>query len=183
MSVPSAARSALTLSIASLVVFVGLAICAALLLAPPAQAATCAAGPTAISSYSVMLVGTAGDRTVTRMRGNVNQGDLVTVTFTVKATCSNSVTVSLVSYAAPGPTWDPNTASSQLQIYGSQTVPGQPGVPTSIGPVVVPAGCFQVDFVGGAPLQTLDPSSGMTYSQQNRLIDADNGDPGCTPLV
>jgi hypothetical protein len=85
---------------------------------------------------------------VTTLRGNVNQGDSVVARFTIKATCSNSLAVSLVSYEAPGPTWDPATASSQ-QVFDSQGAVGQPGVPASIGPVLVPPGCFQIDFVQG----------------------------------
>jgi hypothetical protein len=181
MSVPSAARSALTLSIASLIVFVGLASGVALLVPSSAQAATCPAGAAAIQSVSYTLNGSAGIRTVSDLTGNVNQGDIVTVTFTVKSICSNGVQFSVVSYLAPGPTWDPNTAGRQ-EIFNEGSAVGQPGVPTSLT-ITVPPGCFQIDFVGGTPLAKLDPSTGMTYSAQNRLIDFDNGDPGCLPLV
>lgn len=144
-----------------------------------ASAAVCT-GATAFSQTSYTLTGTPGVRTVTTLRGNVNQGDSVVARFTIKATCSNSLAVSLVSYEAPGPTWDPATASSQ-QVFDSQGAVGQPGVPASIGPVLVPPGCFQIDFVQGGIIQTFSPPGG-TYSGQGRLVSADNGDPGCTPL-
>jgi hypothetical protein len=178
MSVPSAARAALTFS--SWFVFVGLAVCAALAMPSPAEAAVCPPGRAAITVQNVMLVGLAGPRNPSSMRGNVNQGDTVVVNFTVNAACTAGVEVSLVSYFAPGPTWDPNTASQQ-QVFNSQTETFTPG-PNSIGPVTVPVGCFQIDFVRGAVIYPFSPPSG-TYSAQNRLIDFDNGDPGCTPLV
>jgi hypothetical protein len=121
-----------------------------------------------------------GVRTPARMKTNVNQGDTVVVNFSVSAACSSGVQVSLASYAAPGPTWNPNTAGQQ-QLVDSQTGTFFPG-PNSIGPVAVPAGCFQVDLVVGEVIIQFTPPSG-TYSAQNRLVDADNGDPGCTPLV
>jgi hypothetical protein len=175
MSVPSAARAALTFS--SWFVLVGLAVCAALLVPSRAQAAVCPAGPSAIQSVSYTLNGIT---TVSDLTGNVNQGDIVQANFTVKPTCSNAVLFSLVSYLAPGPTWDPNTASQQM-IFDQDTVSAPPGIPTSTRPIAVPLSCFQIDFVGGAPLTSFSPPSG-TYSAQHRLIDADNGDPGCTPL-
>ena len=146
-----------------------------------ASAATCPSGAAAITVNSVTLVGTAGTRTPAHMRGNVNQGDTVIVNFTVTASCTAGVEASLVSYLAPGPTWDPSTANRQ-QVYDSQTGMFVSG-PNSIGPVTVPPGCFQIDFVRGAIISQFSPSSGITYSAQDRLVDFDNGDPGCTALV
>jgi hypothetical protein len=145
-----------------------------------ASAATCPSGAAAITPISYTLTGTAGIRTVTRLRGNVNQDDVVTGSFMVNPGCTGGVTVLLVSYEAPGPTWDPSTASRQ-QIFDQQTTTAFPGQ-NSIGPVVVPPGCFQIDLVRGAIILQFNPPSG-TYSAQNRLVDADNGDPGCPALV
>jgi hypothetical protein len=152
-----------------------------------ASAAGCPSGAAAIIVNSYRLTGpppTAVIRTVTQLRGNVNQGDAIDqVTFTVNASCTAGVDVALVAYAAPGPTWDPATASRQ-QVVDSQVATSQgPGQHTlSLIPVVVPAGCFQVDFVRGAIIAQFSPPGG-TYSAMNRLRDFDNGDPGCTPVV
>jgi hypothetical protein len=47
---------------------------------------------------------------------------------------------------------------------------------------MVPAGCFQIDLVSGDVITAFIPPN-VTYSAQGRLVDADNGDPGCVPLV
>jgi hypothetical protein len=144
-----------------------------------ASAVTCAANASSLSAKSYTINGTT---TYSDLRGNVNPGDVVVANFTVSPTCSNSLTYGTASYAAPGPTWDPNTSTSQL-LWDSTTATGSPGVPTSTLPISVPPFCFQVDFFGGAVLSSLDYSAGQTYSQQGRLVSADNGDPGCTPIV
>jgi hypothetical protein len=148
--------------------------------ADSASAATCT-GAAAIHSTGYTLTGPAGVRSVTTLRGKVNQGDSVIASFTISSACPGGVVVSLVSYLAPGPTWDPNTANQQ-QPFDSLTMTFSPG-PNSIGPVLVPPvpSCFQVDFVQGTIIQSFSPPGG-TYSGQGRLVDADNGDPGCTPL-
>ncbi|MDX6668707.1 MAG: hypothetical protein QOK04_2087, partial [Solirubrobacteraceae bacterium] len=38
-------------------------------------------------------------------------------------------------------------------------------------------------LIQGAPISQFDPPHGITYSAQKRLVDADNGDPGCIALV
>jgi hypothetical protein len=148
-----------------------------------AGAAACPIGAAAITANSYTLSGPTHviPVTVTRLRGNVNQGDSVTATFTVNANCTAGVDVALVSYEAPGPAWDPATASRQavFNAQGPETFgPGQ----HMLGLVLVPEGCFQIDLVRGAIIGQFNPPSG-TYSGQGRLVDADNGDPGCTSLV
>jgi hypothetical protein len=88
-----------------------------------------------------------------------------------------------VAYAAPGPTWDPSTASRQMVVDSQGPTSFQPGSNTlSVVPVVVPAGCFQVDLVRGAIISQFNPPA-TTYWAQGRLVDSDSGDPGCTALV
>ena len=150
-----------------------------------AGAAACPIGAAAITANSYTLSGPTHVMpvTVTRLRGNVNQGDSATATFTVNANCTAGVDVAFVSYEAPGPAWDPATAGRQALFSNAQGGPVTFGPGQHmLGPVVVPEGCFQIDLVRGAIIQTFSPPS-VTYSGQGRLVDADNGDPGCFPLV
>jgi hypothetical protein len=150
--------------------------------AGPARAATCPSGAAAITVSSYRLTGTAGMRVVARLRGNVNQGDVIDqVAFTVNTACTSGIDAALVSYAAPGPKWDPATASRQ-EVFDSQSGHFGPGPNTFSLPVSVPPGCFQVDFVRGPIITQFTPPGG-TYSAQSRLVDSDTGDPGCAPLV
>jgi hypothetical protein len=152
------------------------------LVATPAASAhgsRCATGPAAIRVIDYSFNG--GMRHATRLGGNVNAGD--TIQATVMNTNSPSancapVTVTLVSYRAPGTTWDPNTATQQ-QYFDSTSTDVASGAQGQVVAVVPPT-CFQVDLVTGAPLLLLDPANGQTYSQQNRLIDwANGGTPPC----
>ncbi len=59
-----------------------------------------------------------GCTTVTNLRGHTHQGDTVTVTFTIPAGKTDQV--SLVSYTAPGSSFDASTASLQ-QIFQDAT--------------------------------------------------------------
>ena len=58
------------------------------------------------------------------LRGNTNQDDTVSVTFTYTGTAAHQFT--LVSYTAPAASFDANTASQQ-QIYQVSTIIAQPG--------------------------------------------------------
>jgi hypothetical protein len=150
-----------------------------------ASAATCPTGAASITPTSYSLNGPSGPRTVSRMGGNVHQGDAVTASVTIDSACTAGVDVTLVSYNAPNSTWDPNTANRQ-QVYaiaGNQTVHLGPGAHPNALTVTVPVGCFQIDLVQGQPIQTFDPPNGVTYHAQGRFVDAANGDPGCVPLV
>jgi Ca2+-binding RTX toxin-like protein len=106
--------------------------------------------------------------TVSDLRGNVNQGDIVTVNFTV----SGLVQVSLVSYTAPDPYYDANRASLQ-KVYEAQTGFFLTG--THSLTVKIPTSYFQVDFVCGEVIDKLGPAgSNIFYGAQDRLFSADN---------
>ncbi len=110
---------------------------------------------------------------VTDLRGNTSQGDTVTATFTYDGTLPNQP-FSLVSYIAPGSSFNASTASQQT-IYESQTILATPGQTYSIS-VTIPNCYYQIDFVCGYPIDHLGPAnSNIFYSAQNRLISADNG--------
>jgi hypothetical protein len=150
-----------------------------------AATGTCPTGAASIKPTSYTLGIAPLTRTVADMTGNVNQNDTVTASVTINAYCTNGVDVSLVTYNAPSATWDPNTANSQ-QVYaiaGNKTVHLGPGPHPNALQVQVPPGCFQIDLIQGAPISQFDPPHGITYSAQKRLVDADNGDPGCIALV
>ena len=105
------------------------------------------------------------------LRGNTNQGDTVSVTFTYTGPTPHQFT--LVSYTAPAASFDANTASQQ-QIYQVSTVIAQPGQTVTLS-VQNPNGFYQVDFVCGAAIDHFGPAgSNIFYSAQGRLIDADN---------
>jgi hypothetical protein len=109
--------------------------------------------------------------TVTDLRGKTDQGDIVTVNFTVRAG-AGIPQLSLMSYTAPDPYFDANRASLQ-KIYDAQTGFFMPG--THSMTVTIPSYYFQVDFVCGAIIDTLGPAgSNIFYTPQGRLISADN---------
>lgn len=106
--------------------------------------------------------------TVTDLRGNTHEGDIVTANFTVIAAHQ----FTLVTYNAPGPAWDPATASQQT-VFDFQTATFAPGSHTLI--VEIPKNFYQIDFGCGAYISQLGPAgSNIFYSAQNRLISADN---------
>jgi len=119
-----------------------------------------------------------GTKTVTNLRGNVDQGDVVTVYFTLPAGVTE--TFSLVSYTAPDPYFDATRASLQevFQVdSGTFTGPG-----TFSLTVQVPNCYFQIDFVCGPVIDRLGPAgSNIFYTPQGRLISADND--GITPCT
>ncbi len=116
--------------------------------------------------------------TVTDLRGHTAQGDLVSVTFTIPAGASPDQ-VSLVSYTAPGSSFDATTANKQ-QIFDLATGTFGPGTYTLT--VCIPNCYYQVDFVCGAAINQLGGPPGygpdgsdIFYSAQSRLFSADNG--------
>jgi len=112
-----------------------------------------------------------GYNTFTDLTGNTNEGDKVTVTFTVKPG-EAPMQYTLVVYKAPGPSFDANT-SMQQTIYQVSTGTFGPG--TYSLSVTLPYSYYQVDFICGQALKVLGPAgSNIYYSQQNRLIDSDN---------
>ena len=111
-----------------------------------------------------------GTYTVTNLRGNTHQGDTVTVNFTVTGT--SPVLVSLVTYDAPGASFDASTAGQQVIVYeDSQLL--SPGAQSLT--VHLPDNFYQVDFVAGPAIDHLGPAgSNIFYSAQGRLFSADN---------
>ncbi len=121
--------------------------------------------------------------TVTNLAGNTQQGDTVTVTFTVPSGMNDQLT--LVSYVAPGSSFNDSTAYQQA-IYQQDTGTFGPGTHTMAVPI--PNSYYQIDFVCGAALTQLEPtqnnnaygpdSANILYHAENRFISSDNG--GCT---
>ncbi|MFN0010038.1 MAG: SdrD B-like domain-containing protein [Phycisphaerales bacterium] len=129
-----------------------------------------------ISSYEFLINGTT---VVSDLRGNTNQGDEVTVIFTVASFVTTPHQFTLVSYTAPGPTFV--AADAYLQnIYDLATGFFTAGTYTLT--VIIPDCNYQIDFVCGAPIDTFGPAgSNIFYSAQTRLFSADND--GCNACV
>lgn len=112
-----------------------------------------------------------GTRLVNDLRGNTNQGDEVTVIFTIPEGQS-PYTFTLVSYTAPGRTFVAGDAYLQ-KIYDLDTGVFGPGTHTLS--VVIPDSYYQIDFVCGSAIDVFGPAgSNIFYSAQNRLLSADN---------
>jgi SdrD B-like domain/Prealbumin-like fold domain len=113
--------------------------------------------------------------TVNDLGGNTQQGDTVTVTFTVPAGMSDTLT--LVSYVAPGNSFSDATAYQQA-IYQSATGTFAPG--THSLTVKIPNSDYQIDFVCGQAINQLEPngygpdSVNILYHAENRFISSDN---------
>lgn len=114
---------------------------------------------------------------VSDLRGNTDQGDVVTVTFTIPAG-QGPERFTLVSYTAPSGVWDANVASQQM-IFDVETGMFGPGTHTMT--VTIPNCYYQIDFVCGYAIDQLGPvGSNIFYSAQKRLISADNdGNKAC----
>ena len=132
--------------------------------------------------------------TVTNLGGNTQQGDTVTVTFTVPSGMNDTLT--LVSYIAPGSSFSDSTAYQQV-IYQQATGTFAPG--THSLTVKIPNEYYQIDFVCGSAIPQLEPagygpsSANILYHAENRIITWDNGgttapnpmpppSPGPTPM-
>ncbi|HKI18054.1 MAG TPA: hypothetical protein VKA15_09235, partial [Isosphaeraceae bacterium] len=107
---------------------------------------------------------------ITNLRGNTQQGDTVTATFTVPAGDYNQLT--LVSYTAPQSSFSYSSAYLQ-QIYQVSTGVFGPG--THSLTVTLPSSYYQVDFVCGTAIAQLGLNPNDFYSAQGRLNSADNG--------
>ena len=115
--------------------------------------------------------------TVTNLRGNTNQGDEVIATFTVPAGQTERIT--LVSYTAPGPSFNAAVASEQ-RIFEVDSAVFGPGVHTLR--VHNPDSNYQVDFVCDEAIVQFGPAgSNIFYSAQHRLFSADND--GTTAVI
>jgi hypothetical protein len=135
--------------------------------------------PFGVSHISFTVTTPSGQQTVvTNLRGHTQQGDTVTAHFTISPWAGPTV-VSLVSYDAPGPTFDPSTASQQTLV---QDATGTLGAGPQSLTVTIPSNYYQIDFVVGAAINQFGPAgSNIFYSAQWRLLSADNG--GTNPVV
>jgi hypothetical protein len=127
----------------------------------------------AMGRFSFTLIHADGTQsTVNNLRNKTRPGDTVIANFTI-ARDARPVVVSLVSYNAPGPTFDPNTASQQT-IYQNATGTYGPGQHSLT--VRIPDDCYQVDFVLGYAIDQFGPAgSNIFFTPQGRLLSADNG--------
>ncbi len=129
-----------------------------------------ALGNLSVLSNIVYLIN--GTTPLSDLRGTTHEGDTVQVSFTVVAGAQPQ-RFTLVSYTAPGATFDANTAAQQ-KIFDTDSGVFGPGTYTLT--VSNPHSYFQVDFVGGYAIDRLGPAnSNIFYSAQNRLFSADNG--------
>ncbi|MBX9578866.1 MAG: hypothetical protein K2X87_01035 [Gemmataceae bacterium] len=116
--------------------------------------------------------------TVADLRGNTREGDVITATFKVNVPAGQTHAVTFVSYTAPEPYFNANTAGQQV-IYDLAT--GEFGPGTGTLTVRLPNSYYQVDLVCGPAIDKLGPAgSNIFYTPQGRLESADNG--GTTPV-
>ena len=100
-------------------------------------------------------------------------GDRAKVTFGIAAGCKD-VELTLVSYKAPGPTFDERTADQQT-VHDYKTQLFSAGSNYQLE-VAVPNCYYQIDFVYGKHIVKLGPAgSSNFYGKQGRLIRAGNG--------
>jgi hypothetical protein len=136
----------------------------------------------AVTGVSFKVTCGSSSTTVSDLRGKTQQGSMVTVTFTVPAGASEQVT--LVSYTAPGASFDATTAYQQ-QVFDEATGIFAPGKTYTLT-VQIPNCYYQIDFVCGTAINQLGPqsyngkaygpdSSNVFYTAQGRLLSADNG--------
>jgi len=110
-----------------------------------------------------------GDHKVDDLSGNVDAGDTVEVTFTVQG---DPMVVTLVSYAEP----EAGGVLDDQFIFNVDSEKFAAG--THSLEVFVPNSNFQIDFVKGPAIDQLRSGTNVTYSSQNRLIDADRSSGG-----
>ena len=131
-------------------------------------------------SYSFTVNNGSSSKTVSTLTGNTAQGDTVTVNFT---TGTMADTLTLVSYIAPGSTYNQSTAYQQ-QIFDVETITVPANSSGSLT-VVIPNSDYQIDFICGTAINTLAPqtyngnpygpdSSNILYTSESRLLSADN---------
>jgi hypothetical protein len=110
--------------------------------------------------------------TVSDLRGHTQQGDTVQANFTVARGAGPTV-LTLVSYNAPGSTFNPATASQDtIAVVASGTFgPGRHSLS-----VTLPNSFYQVDFVLGPAINQFGPAgSNIFYTAEHRLLSQDNG--------
>ena len=127
-----------------------------------------------IGGISYTDVGPCGVSTFSSLGGNTNQGDQVTVNFTVGGNAP--VTVTLVSYTATS-----NFDLTKQSIFSVATQTLAPG-PHSLT-VTIPNSYYQVDFVCGGAIGQFNPAANVTYHGEGRFIDADHGGSEAAPAA
>ncbi len=115
-----------------------------------------------------------------RVVSGVVEGATVQMSFTVRDACG-PVTLSLVAYQAPGPTFVRADAAKQ-RVSASVTKTLGPG-PGSLS-VAIPSCYFQVDLVVGAVRDRFGgPGSSTFYSREHRLVaHATGGTKACSTV-
>ncbi len=110
-------------------------------------------------------------KVVSTLAGNVKEGNLVEVTFTLSGT--EATRYSLVAYNAPKRNYsEQNALENEVFDYDSEEF--GPGVHTMS--VTVPNNYFQVDFVKGCVIWKFGPmGTNNFYEKENRLISRANG--------
>lgn len=117
------------------------------------------------------VIGPCGPTQISGLRGHTQQGEVLTITYTVPQ--GKTADLSLVSYTAPGASFNANTASQQVVF--DEDSPGTVGPGTHTLTVQIPNCDYQVDLVCGGVIDKLGPAgSNVFYTPQGRLIDADN---------
>jgi hypothetical protein len=112
----------------------------------------------------------SGSTTTASNMNGVQQGDTVTVTFTVPSGDYDQLT--LVSYVAPQSYYSATSAYLQ-QVYQVDTGVFAPGSGSLT--VTVPNSYFQIDFVCGTAISQLGLSPTDFYNAQGRMQVSDNG--------
>ena len=120
----------------------------------------------AVGCVSYTVVGPCGVSTYSDLGGNTDQGDQVTVNFTVGG--NSPATFTLVTYTATS-NFD-LTKQSILSVDTQTFAPGQHSLT-----VTIPNSYYQIDFVCGAAIANFNPAANITYHGMGRFIDSDNG--------
>ena len=126
-------------------------------------------------SYCFTVTNNCTSTTVSDLGGHTDQGDTVTVTF---STGAMSDQLTLVSYIAPGSSFDSTTAYQQ-QIFDVASGTFAANGTYSLT-VLIPNCYYQIDFICGPAIGELgNPNAGpdggnIFYSTQSRLLSADN---------
>lgn len=140
-----------------------------------AQTANCI-GVNALKS----VVYKADGKVIPRLRGNVDEGDVVTAEFVVADHCANTK-LGMAAYQAVSPRWVPAEAKDQVLVDSMAGTYSPEGGKKHKLEVTTPSCYFQVDFFTGVPVAQLDERGG--YFDGN-LISADNdGSKQCEPPV
>jgi hypothetical protein len=122
-------------------------------------------------SYNITTP-SGSETTVKNLNGHTQQGDTVTVNFTI-APHTQPITLSLVSYNAPGPHTNASNADEDT-LFADSTGTFGPGQYSLT--VQLPNNYYEVNFVAGVALTQVGPAgSSISYQAQGRLLGADGG--------